>query len=349
MIAGGVAFCAGYAVALLGLLDREGVDANIVQMTATDHPRGSGAEHADTHVVVQARLDGNLAILDAMAGTIIPHAHRRDTDASRTGDRATGSRRALCAARLRALRHGVLVQPRQPLPGVSIACEPLAPEPSPSTRGLMLRRVSLTVTSRLALTVFGLLASIISARALGEAGRGDYFFMVTLSATIVQFTNFGLPIAATYYVAQDRRLAASVVANAGWVSVIAAMGTGICVALVAHAVGMLQDTPVRFLLLAAFLARPDAVLHDRRERPDGPGAVRQFNVLEAVSRAVALVAVVVAAVVGAGAGGYVGATIAAWIVAACRDRLGGAARHRMRVRFDIELFGAASATRPRRT
>jgi SAM-dependent methyltransferase len=73
VIAGGVAFCAGYAVALLGLLDREGVDANIVQMTATDHPRGSGADDADTHVVVQASLDGNLEILDAMAGTIIPH------------------------------------------------------------------------------------------------------------------------------------------------------------------------------------------------------------------------------------------------------------------------------------
>jgi SAM-dependent methyltransferase len=73
VIADGGALCAGYAVALRGLLEREGIEANIVQMTATDHPRGSGADDADTHVVVQARLDGRLAILDAMARTTIPY------------------------------------------------------------------------------------------------------------------------------------------------------------------------------------------------------------------------------------------------------------------------------------
>lgn len=74
VIAGGVALCAGYAVSLHALLRREGIDARIVQMQATEHPRGRGPELLDTHVVVQARLDGRWTVLDAMAGSVIPYA-----------------------------------------------------------------------------------------------------------------------------------------------------------------------------------------------------------------------------------------------------------------------------------
>jgi antigen flippase len=202
----------------------------------------------------------------------------------------------------------------------------------------MLRRVSLTVTSRLALTVFGLLSSIITARALGETGRGDYFFMVTLSATIVQLTNFGLPVSATYYVAQDRRVAPSVVTNAAWVSVVAAGGTGIVLALVAHAAGALEDTPVRYLLLAAFLAIPSLFFVIVANVLTGQERFAQFNALEAASRAIALVCIITAGIVGAGASGFVGATIAAWVAAGCATAWAAVRGHRLRFRFDLELF-----------
>ena len=203
----------------------------------------------------------------------------------------------------------------------------------------MLRRVTLTVTSRVALTVFGLLASIISARALGEAGRGDYFFMVTLSATIVQFTNFGLPSAATYYVAQDRRLAPRVIGNAGWVSVVAATGTGVLVALVAHAAGALQNTPVSYLFLAALLAAPTLFFVIVANVLTGQERFTHFNVIEALSRAVALAAVITAAVVGAGARGCVAATIVAWTIASVAIGWAALRGNSLRVRFDFELFG----------
>jgi O-antigen/teichoic acid export membrane protein len=202
----------------------------------------------------------------------------------------------------------------------------------------MLRRVSLTVTSRLALTVFGLLSSIISARTLGDAGRGDYFFMITLSATIVQFTNLGLPVAATYYVAQDRRLASSVVANAFWISVVAASGTGICLALIAQATGMLQNTPVSFLFLAAILAAPTLFFMIVANVLTGQERFTQFNVLEAVSRAIALAAVIVAAVIGVRAGGFVGASIVAWAIASATIGFAVLRGTRVRVRFDADLF-----------
>jgi hypothetical protein len=73
VIAGGVALCAGYAFAMQGLLRREGLEADVVQMKAAGHPRGRGDTKTDTHEVVQARLDGRWVILDPMACTVIPH------------------------------------------------------------------------------------------------------------------------------------------------------------------------------------------------------------------------------------------------------------------------------------
>jgi SAM-dependent methyltransferase len=74
VIAGGTAFCAGYAIALGGLLEREGYDVRWLAMEATGHPRGRGPRSTDTHVAIQARIDGRWMVLDAMANTVIPHS-----------------------------------------------------------------------------------------------------------------------------------------------------------------------------------------------------------------------------------------------------------------------------------
>ncbi len=74
VIAGGTAFCAGYAAALGTLLEREGFEVRWLAMEATGHPSGRGADLTDTHVAVQAKVDGRWMVLDAMANTVIPHA-----------------------------------------------------------------------------------------------------------------------------------------------------------------------------------------------------------------------------------------------------------------------------------
>lgn len=202
----------------------------------------------------------------------------------------------------------------------------------------MLSRVSLTVGSRVALTLLSLVSSIITARTLGEAGRGDYFFMVTLGATITQFTNFGLPVSSTYYVAQDRSVTPSMVANAAWVSVIAAGGTGVLLALIAHSAGALQDTPVSFLFLAAFLAIPTLFFTIVANVLTGQERFVQFNLLEAASRGFAVIGIVAAGIAGARAGGYVGALIAAWTATALVSAWAALRGHRIRFRFDVALF-----------
>ena len=135
----------------------------------------------------------------------------------------------------------------------------------------MLRQIALTAGTRLGLTVFGLVTSIVTARFLGQSGRGDYFFMVTLAALIVQFANLGLPSSNTYFAARDPERTPQLVANALWVSLGVGGGLGVGIALFAHAVGMLQDTPASYLWLAAALAPPDALLPARHGHPRRPG------------------------------------------------------------------------------
>jgi O-antigen/teichoic acid export membrane protein len=204
----------------------------------------------------------------------------------------------------------------------------------------LLGRVSLTVGSRLALTVLSLVSSIITARTLGQSGRGDYFFIITLSATFVQFANLGLPVSSTYDVARQPRHASSVIANAFWVSLVGAGGVGLLVTLLAQIFGELHDTRVAYLLLAAALAAPSLFFTIAANVLTGQERFVEFNVLEALSRAAAVAGIVVAGVVGAGAGGFAGAAIATWSASAILTAAAALRGHHIRLRFDRSLFVA---------
>jgi antigen flippase len=202
----------------------------------------------------------------------------------------------------------------------------------------MIGRVVLTVGSRFVLTALSLVSSIVTARVLGEEGRGNYFFMVTLSGTIVQFANLGVPASAFFYTARDRRTGPGFVANALWVSVVVGGGSGVALALIAHWAGELQDTPVTFLLLAAGLAVPSLFFLIVANVIAGMERFVAFNSVESGSRALAVVAILVAGVLSVGANGFVLAAIVAWSVAAVIS--GGVALRGMRMRlgFDLKLF-----------
>lgn len=202
----------------------------------------------------------------------------------------------------------------------------------------MISRVALTVGSRFALTALSLVSSVITARALGEAGRGDYFFIITLSATIVQFTNFGLPMSAMYYVAADAKAVSGLVANAFWVSLVGAGGAGVALAVTAHALGTLQDTPVSYLLLAAALAPPSLFFMIVANVLAGMQRFVAFNVIEAGSRALAVASIVAAGLAGAGVAGFVGAAIAAWTASAAVTGWAALRGSQVQLRFDRPLF-----------
>lgn len=180
----------------------------------------------------------------------------------------------------------------------------------------MIRQIVLTAGTRVGLTVFGLVASIVTARFLGQSGRGDYFFMVTLAAVLVQLGNVGLPASNTFFAARDPERTPQLLANAFWVSLGVGGGLGCGVALFAHAAGMLQDTPAHFLWLAAALAPPTLFYALATAILVGRGQIRAYNALELAARALLVPALVVAGLLGAGATGFVAVSLAAWAGAA---------------------------------
>lgn len=74
IISDGYAYCIGYAIALGGLLKREGYSVTWVTMLADGHPRGSGPRRTDSHQVIEVNIKGQRYILDPMANTCIPHS-----------------------------------------------------------------------------------------------------------------------------------------------------------------------------------------------------------------------------------------------------------------------------------
>jgi len=176
----------------------------------------------------------------------------------------------------------------------------------------VIRQIALTASTRLGLTVFGLATSIVTARFLGQTGRGDYFFMITLAALIVQFANLGLPASNTYFAARDPHKTPQLLANTLWISLVVGGGIGAGLALFAHAAGMLQDTPDRYLWLAAALAPPTLFYMLATAILVGRGQIRSFNALEFGVRAVLLPVLVLAGLIGIGAPGFVALSVVVW-------------------------------------
>jgi antigen flippase len=88
-------------------------------------------------------------------------------------------------------------------------------------------RVVGTIAARLVVVAAGIVSSIVTARALRPAGRGEYFLAVTTAQMLAQFTNFGLPSGNTYFVARDRSLFTGLLANSFWISFLVVPAIGL--------------------------------------------------------------------------------------------------------------------------
>ncbi|PSD40683.1 oligosaccharide flippase family protein, partial [Vibrio sp. V02_P2A34T13] len=69
-------------------------------------------------------------------------------------------------------------------------------------RGL-LRNIALTYSTRLILIALGLICNVFITRSLGVENYGSYVLFITLIATIVQVSNFGIPASNLYLAAKN--------------------------------------------------------------------------------------------------------------------------------------------------
>ena len=180
----------------------------------------------------------------------------------------------------------------------------------------MTRSVALTFVVRASRIGLGLLASIISARALGPSGRGDYYFAVTFAGAVVQFGQLGLASSNTYLVARDHALLPRLAVNSIWVSIVLGLGAGVVTALAAFAADAFPTVSGGLIWYGVVLAPPTLFYLLGVNLLVGVGRIRAFNGVELGANALALVLTAGAALVGAGVAGFLGATIAAWTASA---------------------------------
>lgn len=211
----------------------------------------------------------------------------------------------------------------------------------------MKRDVSATLATRLLLVVASFAASIATARYLGPEGRGEYFFVVTLTAVMVQVGNLGLPSSNTYYVARDESLLGPLFANSAWISLVASSIGSLTAVTALAATGVFPDVATSRLLLAALLVPPTLFYLLGTNLLVGVGRIGTFNLLEAGSRIVVLVALVIAGELALGVGLFLAASIVAWsavgaVVAIVLWQLGGRA---LRPRLDLVRSGMRYAAK----
>ncbi len=85
---------------------------------------------------------------------------------------------------------------------------------------MVIKDALMTVSVRVTLIVAGLATTVITARWLGPSGRGDYFYVVAMSAIAGQVVHLGLHTSNAFYVAKDPKLFGALAVNSYWVSVL---------------------------------------------------------------------------------------------------------------------------------
>lgn len=153
--------------------------------------------------------------------------------------------------------------------------------------------------------------SVLTSRALGPHGRGDYFFVMTLSAVIAQFCNLGLQSSNTYYVAGNPSIAGGLTANSLWISVV----LGSCASLgVIVFLSLRHDTPglgyVLFLVPATLFFLLGCNLFIGLEE------ITRFNYLQVGAYVLLFLLIACSAVLHLKSSGFLFLTSASWLIAA---------------------------------
>lgn len=137
----------------------------------------------------------------------------------------------------------------------------------------------LTVGVRAALVLVGLATTIITARWLGPAGRGDYFYVIALSAIAGQIVHLGLHASNAYYVAKDPKLFGALAVNSYWVSVIlGVIAAGVAIALVGLTANFHHNTQTLYWALALTPASTATIFISALYV--GAGRIAEYNVIQ---------------------------------------------------------------------
>ena len=171
----------------------------------------------------------------------------------------------------------------------------------------------LTAASRIVSLLIAFGANALIARSLGPAAQGDYVFMISLAALVVQFGCFGLHSTNTYFAARDSLQFNSLLANSLWIS-LAIGGATVVAACLASGIGWshFNSSAPLWLGVAIVPCRLFYVLASGILV--GLARFKAYNVFQTLLYLSLLFGVAIVALVGGGVAGYLGASIFSWAV-----------------------------------
>lgn len=200
-------------------------------------------------------------------------------------------------------------------------------------------RLLVVLAARGTILISGVVVSIVTAHALGPAGRGTFFWTITFAGLVSQFSNLGLQMSNTYLAAADTTLLGSLVCNSLWVSM-AGGAASIPTLLIMEKLrwGPAISHPEVYIgaLTAAllfFLLGSNLLL--------AVGRVGAFNACQITANTTVIVATVIAWVMHMGVTGFLVATTLARVAAAAIVMLALLRLCRFKLLFDWRIFKSA--------
>lgn len=164
-----------------------------------------------------------------------------------------------------------------------------------------------TLLTRFAVISAGLVGSVLTARFLGPAGRGEYFLCLTLIAFALQFGNLGLAPATAYWAARQPALARPLSANAIWISLLVGLPLAAIVSLAGHD-GLAWVKADTGNLAIAALSLPFGLYSLIAGNVlIGQGRIHEYNLIEVMVRVSGVAALVLAAFVSSSPGIFLAA------------------------------------------
>lgn len=176
----------------------------------------------------------------------------------------------------------------------------------------MSRAVTLTLLARAVQVLSGFAGAVVSARFLGPTERGEYFFVITTSVLVVQFTNLGLSVSNMYKVGREPELFGALVANAVWASVTLGFVGALAAVVFLRGANFFPAANPSMLWFTLLLAPAMLAFMFGTNLLIGSGRIRMFNLFETFGNIFVVGALVAVGVAGGGVAAYLATSASAW-------------------------------------
>ena len=198
----------------------------------------------------------------------------------------------------------------------------------------MIKNFILTFGVRCIILISGLLVSICSAHFLGPSGRGEYFFVTTLSALLVQLGNFGMHSSNTFLVAKNEEFLGQLTTNAIWLSVL----IGIISALGAWTIFHFEHHSMIGMEFLVILAPATLFFMLGSNLLIGINKIKAYNLMQIYGTTSVGLVLIICGLAGFGVKTFLAATALSWLLSAIILVLVITTYSRLSLTFSFSIF-----------